>query len=236
MFSIQSITTARPSRFMDVCAALPSASEPPASDPPPASASVDDFERLMLPLLDDVARFARSLTRDSARAEDLVQETYLQALRGWHTFRAGADPRRWLLTVCHHAFVRTLRSEARYVEAPENDPELDSFATAQAHYAAEESGVTQLLDRMDLKSAIDRALQSLPPQFVSAIVLVDVRGQSYEDAAAMLGVPTGTVRSRLFRARRQLQDLLFEYAREVGIGVSDIGKADSAPPLRKRIQ
>ena len=179
----------------------------------------------MLPLLDDVARFARSLTRDAARADDLVQETYLQALRGWHTFRRDADPKRWLLTVCHHAFVRTLRSEARYVDAPEDDPELDSLATARAHYAAEDTGITRVLERMDLEAAIDTALQSLSPQFRSAIVLVDVDGQSYEEAAAILDVPIGTVRSRLFRARRLLQDLLIEYAREAGIRVPNAGGA-----------
>ena len=184
----------------------------------------------MLPLLDDVARFARSLTRDSARADDLVQETYLQALRGWHTFRRDADPKRWLLTVCHHAFVRTLRSEARYVDAPEDDPELDSLATGRAHYAAEETGILQVLERLDLKAAIDRAMQSLRPQFLSAIALVDVDGQSYEEAAAILGVPIGTLRSRLFRGRRLLQDLLFEYAREAGIRVPNARGADSVAP------
>ena len=205
---------------MDVDIALPASSEPLVSAsalPPPDSLA--DFEGLMLPLLDDVARFARSLTRDSGRAEDLVQETFLQALRGWHTFRPGADPKRWLLTICHHAFLRTRRSEARYVDAPEDDPELDSLATARAHYAAEDSGITKVLERMDLKAAIDTAMQSLPRPFQSAIALVDVDGQSYEEAAAILGVPIGTLRSRLFRARRLLQDLLFEYARETGIRV-----------------
>ena len=183
----------------------------------------------MLPLLDDVARFARSLTRDSGRAEDLVQETYLQALRGWHTFRPGADPKSWLLTICHHSFVRSLRSEARYVEAPDDDPELDSLATARGHYAAEESGIVKVLDRMDLKVAIDAAMQSLAPQFRSAIVLVDVDGQSYEEAAAILEVPIGTVRSRLFRGRRILQDLLFEYARDAGINVPNVSQAAATP-------
>lgn len=223
MFSIQSITTARPYCLMDVCAALPSNAEPLA-----ATGSLDDFEGLMLPLLDDVARFARSLTRDSARAEDLVQETYLQALRGWHTFRPGADPKRWLLTVCHHAFVRSLRSEARYVDAPDDDPELESLATARAHYVAEDSGVIELLDRMDLKAAIDTAVQSLPPQFRSTIILVDVEGQSYEEAATILGAPIGTVRSRLFRARRLLQDLLFDYAKDAGIRVPNGSPLNSA--------
>lgn len=169
-----------------------------------------------MPHLADVARFALSLTRDRARADDLVQETYLHALRGWHTFREGADPKRWLLAVCHNSFLRTLRHESRYVEAPYDDPELDSLATARAHWEAQQSGVVELVERMDLAPAIDRALATLPAYFRGAVVLVDIDGQSYEEAAEILGVAVGTVRSRLFRGRRLLQDLLFEYARDAG--------------------
>lgn len=174
------------------------------------------FERLTMPLLGDVARFARSLTRDVARADDLVQETYLQALRGWRTFRPDADPKRWLFTVCHHAFLRTSRREAHYVDAPEDDPELESLATASAHYAAQQSGAAAAAERMDLGPAIARALDVLQPHYRVAVVLVDVEGQTYEEAAEVLGVAVGTVRSRLFRGRRLLQDLLLEYACDAG--------------------
>jgi RNA polymerase sigma-70 factor (ECF subfamily) len=174
-----------------------------------------EFERLAMPCLGDIARFARSLTRDAVRADDLVQETYLQALRGWHTFRPDADIKRWLLAVCHHAFVRGVQREARYVEAPEDDPELESLATARAHSVAHAT-IGAIIDQMDLGPAIDRAMDTLPEHFRGAVVLVDVEGQSYEDAAAILGVAIGTVRSRLFRGRRLLQDLLFEYARDAG--------------------
>ncbi|HEY4133455.1 MAG TPA: sigma-70 family RNA polymerase sigma factor [Gemmatimonadaceae bacterium] len=176
-----------------------------------------EFERLAMPCLGDIARFARSLTRDATRADDLVQETFLQALRGWHTFRADADIRRWLLAICHHAFVRGAKREARYVEAPEDDPELESLATAVAHYHACDSGIGHIIDRMDLGPALDRAMASIPEHFRGAVVLVDVEGMSYEEAAVILEVAIGTVRSRLFRARRLLQDLLFEYARDAGI-------------------
>jgi RNA polymerase sigma-70 factor (ECF subfamily) len=179
-------------------------------------AAPSSFEVLTMPHLPDVARFARTLTRDRVRADDLVQETFLQALRGWHTFREGADVKRWLLAVCHHAFVRVSRREARYVEAPEDDPELESLATATAHWRAQQSGVAEVAERMDLKPALERALATIPDHFRSAVVLVDVEGLSYEEAAQVLDVPVGTVRSRLFRARRLLQDLLFEYARDAG--------------------
>jgi RNA polymerase sigma-70 factor (ECF subfamily) len=192
-------------------------------------ASAAEFERMAMPCLDDVARFARSLARDATRADDLVQETYLQALRGWHTFRPGADIKRWLLAVCHHAFVRHAQREARYVEAPEDDPELESMATAIAHRVAMDDGIGAIIDRMDLGPALDRAMATLPEHFRGAVVLVDVEGQSYEDAAGILGVAIGTVRSRLFRGRRLLQDLLFEHARDAGFPTTRASSV-SAPP------
>jgi RNA polymerase sigma-70 factor (ECF subfamily) len=167
-----------------------------------------------MPFLADVARFARSLARDEARADDLVQDTYLQAMRGWHTFQIGSDPRRWLFTICHNMFLRTIRREARYVEAPEDDPELDSMATAKAHWRAMDAGVADIVDRMDLADALNRALGELPEHYRSVVVLIDAEGYSYEDAAVMLDIALGTVRSRLFRARRLLQDMLFDYARD----------------------
>jgi RNA polymerase sigma-70 factor (ECF subfamily) len=194
----------------------------------------DEFERLMLPVLNDVVRYARSLTRDAARTDDLVQETYLQALRGWHTFRIGADPKRWLLTICHHAFLRDVREKSRLVDAPDDDPELESLATAQAHYQAERDGVLQSLDRIDLGPAIDRAVGELPPHYRSVIVLVDVEGRSYEEAAAILDVAIGTIRSRLFRARRLLQDRLFEFARDAGIRVNDATLFNGTSPTGER--
>lgn len=211
------------------------AARPPVAggrDAAPGAASARDpsaeaFERLTMPYLGDVARFARSLTRDAARADDLVQETYLQALRGWHTFHAGADPKRWLFTVCHHAFLRTARREARYVDAPADDPELESYATAAAHAHAQRAGVAAVAERMDLGPAIDRALATLPAHYRAAVVLVDVEGQSYEEAALVLEVAVGTVRSRLFRGRRLLQDLLFEYARDAGFAAA---RPPVAPP------
>ena len=177
-------------------------------------ATTSDFEQLTMPHLADVARFARSLTRDEVRADDLVQDTFLQAMRGWHTFQPGSDPRRWLFTICHHMFLRTIRREARYVDAPEDDPELDSMATAKAHWRAMDAGVADIVDRMDLADALNRALGELPEHYRGVVVLIDVEGYSYEDAAVMLDVATGTVRSRLFRARRLLQDKLFVYARD----------------------
>ena len=199
-----------------------------------SAAHAESFERMTMPHLPHVTRFARSLTRDAGRAEDLVQETYLQALRGWHTFRTGSDARPWLFKVCHNVFLRSMQVEARYVDAPEDDPELDSMATAHAHWRAEQAGLTEVVEQMDLGDAIGRALAMLPAYFRGVVVLVDVEGQSYDDAAEVLGVPVGTVRSRLFRGRRLLQDLLFEYARDAGFAATRPASPASTPPPQEK--
>ena len=202
----------------------------PAGAAARGASNPEAFERLTMPHLPALARFARSLTRDATRADDLVQETYLQAVRGWHTFRADTDPKRWLFTVCHHAFLRTTQREARYVGAPEDDPELESLATATAHWRAQQSGAAEAAERMDLGPAIGRALAALAVHYRGAVVLVDVEGQSYEEAALVLGVAVGTVRSRLFRGRRLLQDLLFVYASDAGFAAARPSAAPPVPP------
>jgi len=196
------------------------------------TSGADAFERSTIGFLPDLMRFARSLTRDAARADDLVQETYLLALRGWHSFRDGSDARRWLFTICHHAFLRGARREQRYVAAPDHDAELESLATAVAHWHAQVAGLAERVERMDLQPAIGRALDALAPHYRAAVVLVDVEGLSYEEAAAVLAVAVGTVRSRLFRGRRLLQDSLFVYAQDAGL-VPRSAPGDAAPTPRR---
>ncbi|MFI5248901.1 MAG: sigma-70 family RNA polymerase sigma factor [Gemmatimonadales bacterium] len=173
------------------------------------------FEREALPWLDDVYRFALSLTRNEADADDIVQETYLRAYRSWHTFERGSDARRWLFTICRNAFLRTRERARHQVELEDGD--VEAVASEVAEHTGASSGDEQLLTRLDLGPALSDALARLAEPFRSAVTLVDVEDQSYEAAAEILGVPIGTVRSRLFRGRRLLQQMLTEYARDAGI-------------------
>jgi RNA polymerase sigma-70 factor (ECF subfamily) len=178
----------------------------------------ESFKREALPWMDDVYRFALSLTRDPSDAEDIVQETYLRAYRSWHTFQLGSDARRWLFTICRNAFLRSRERQRFEVEVEDGDAE--AIAAARIHQQMVDDGTDRLLTRVDLGAALTKALSELDEPFRSAVVLVDVEDQSYETAAEVLGVPIGTVRSRLFRGRRQLQEKLREYARDAGFGVS----------------
>lgn len=184
------------------------------TDSPPASDAHADFSALALTALDDVYRFARSLTRDEADAEDVVQETYLRAFRSWHTFQTGTDVRRWLFTIARNVFLRSREKGQREVTLDDDGAEIADAAQAVEGWVLK--GLNPILDRADLGPAIREALAEIPAPYRDAVVLVDLEDQAYEDAASVLGVPVGTVRSRLFRGRKLLQEKLAVHAQDAG--------------------
>lgn len=192
--------------------------------------SVHAFERAALCFLDDVARFALALTRDESEADDLVQETFLRALRSWHTFQIGTDCRKWLFTICRNAFIRRLQKQKRLVLKDEED--LDAMPSVLHHIGATREGLGDLFDRIDVRPAIEQSIRSLPEPHHSILVLVDLEGLRYEEAAEILKVPVGTVRSRLFRARRLVQEHLLDHARDMGIGGRRVAAGHAAEPGR----
>ena len=204
-----------PYRSGRVIAGRPRTTMSTAHTPQPTGEPALSFEDDALRCLDDVARFARSLTHAPDDADDLVQETYLRALRGRHTFKEGADMRRWLFTICKNVFLRVTEHERDTVSL-DDDPMNETYAAVRLHNAMVADGESLLLDRIDVAPAIARAMQQLAEPFRLAVALVDMEGYGYAEAAALLGVPVGTVRSRLFRARRLLQESLLSHARDAG--------------------
>ena len=186
-----------------------------------------EFEREALPWLDDVYRFALSLTRDPNDADDVVQETYLRAYRSWHTYTPGSDCRRWLFTICRNAFLRSLERERPTVDI--EDVERDIIGAGEVYAAALEEGYTDLFANLDILPAIERAVQELPEPFRATVTLVDIEDQPYEAAAEVLGVPIGTIRSRLFRGRRMVQERLLAHARDAGMTGTRRAKPKEAP-------
>ncbi len=173
-----------------------------------------EFAAVALPLLGAVARVARAITHDTSDAEDLVQETFLRAYRHWHTFVPGSDCLRWLATICRNQ--RIDQGRRGRLETVVDDLELESLASARLHRAAMEAGVGDMYARLDLGPAIGRAIAQLEQPFREVVMLSDVEGLTYVEIAACLDVPIGTVRSRLHRARRQLQEMLIAYAVDAG--------------------
>lgn len=196
----------------------------PIESPAASTAQRDaEFAREALPWLDDVYRFALSLTRDEADADDVVQETFLRAYRSWHTFIPGTDCRRWLFTICRNVFLRSRERQRPTVDL--EDGEQDALAAGSVYAAARENGYDDLYARLDIAPALREAIDELAEPFRSAVLLVDVEDLSYDSAAEVMGVPIGTVRSRLFRGRRLLQEKLASLAAEYGLTPAGAGSA-----------
>ena len=169
------------------------------------------FEAEALPQLDALYSFALKLTRDRSDAEDLVSDTVLRAFDRWEQYRLGTNIRAWLFTIQYHSFV----SRKRRVEAREVPLSPDANDRAPMEVVGEADPESRFYDSF-LDDEITRAIDALPEEYRTAVVLSDLHELRYAEIAEILGVPEGTVKSRLFRGRRLLQRALTGYAVEMG--------------------
>ena len=170
------------------------------------------FETQALAMLDSTYRFALWLTRSEADARDLVQDTYLRALEARETFRSEASMRAWLARILRNRFIERFRRREREVPWPDGPEESDT-PQERSDEQAGLFGDAELARVLSLvRGDIERALEALPENHRTVVVLCDVEQWGWEEAATVLQVPVGTVKSRLFRARRTLRALLSEYA------------------------
>ncbi len=171
------------------------------------------FETEALMHLDALYSFALKLSRARDDAEDLVSDTLLRALERWEQYRLGTNIRAWLFTILYHVFVsRKRRIDAR--EVRDGDDERGTgWATKNA--IGESDPESRFYDSF-LDDEIISAIDALPDEYRMAVVLSDIRELRYAEIAQLLGVPEGTVKSRLFRGRRLLQGRLRQYAEEMG--------------------
>jgi RNA polymerase sigma-70 factor (ECF subfamily) len=158
---------------------------------------------------DALYNLARYLTRDPSEAEDLVQETYLRALRGWHEFAPGTNLKAWLFRILRNAFVSRYRQAVRHPAATPYDTTEPSPEEADDVHAPGLLGADQL--RRVLSGEIEAALRSLSED-ARTVILLDVEGLTESETAAVVGCAVGTVKSRLNRARAALRAKLADYA------------------------
>jgi RNA polymerase sigma-70 factor (ECF subfamily) len=174
------------------------------------------FEQELLASIEAVHRFALQLARDRSAAEDLVQETYLRALAHRDQYAPGTNCRAWLFTICRNVFIKGAVRDAREVAV--EDAELEAMGAAALHGSVGASDPTGVVfERTDVDDAVRKALEQLPEEYRTVVALVDIEDQSYGAVAEILEIPIGTVRSRLFRGRRLLQQDLLAYALDAGL-------------------
>src|SRR3954470_25081139 len=174
-----------------------------------------DFEREALPHLQSLYAAALRMTRNERDAEDLVQDTLLRAYRFFDTFEAGTNCKAWLFRILTNVFCNRYREREREQEV------LGEVESSDANFGqfiggAPRDAESALLGRM-LSRDVERALAAVPSEFRLAVVLADLEDFSYKEIAEIMDCPAGTVMSPLYRGRKMLQGLLYDYAVEQGL-------------------
>ena len=173
-----------------------------------------------MPYMGPLYSAALRMTRNPADAEDLVQETYLRAYRGFGGFKEGTNLKAWLYRILTNTFINQYRSAKRKPDQVDLDDVEDLYLYRRLGgmeaAMAGRSPETEVLESMP-EAAVKEAVESLPEQFRMAVLLADVEGFAYKEIAEILDIPIGTVMSRLHRGRKLLQKRLWDFAVENGL-------------------
>lgn len=173
------------------------------------------FEQEFLPHIDSMYNFAYRLTFEEDDAKDLVQDTYLKAFRFIDSFERGTNAKAWLFRILKNSFINDFRKKSK-------QPSKVDYNEVESYYNSEDVDETITTDlRVEtvqhmIGDEVTNALNALDVDFRTVIILCDLEGFTYEEMAKILGIPIGTVRSRLHRARNLLKDKLKRYANSMG--------------------
>lgn len=174
------------------------------------------FESDALQYMNQLYSAALRYTKNPDDAQDLVQDTYAKAYTSFHQFEPGTNLKAWLYRVLTTTFINNYRKDQRRPQTSDSELEDWQLADSASHTSDQGKSTEDVVLENLPDSDIKRALSEIPEEFRMAVYLADVEGFSYKEIAEIVGVPTGTVMSRLHRGRKQLRDRLTEYARELG--------------------
>jgi RNA polymerase sigma-70 factor (ECF subfamily) len=175
-----------------------------------------EFEAEALPHMDVLYNFALRTTGNADDARDLLQETYLKAYRFWDKYEKGTNIRAWLFRIMKNSYINRYRKETKEPDKVDYD-DIENFYNTIRAESTDPNDLQQQLYGNLLGDEVTKALQSLPDDFRTVVILCDIEGLTYEEIAEFVECPIGTVRSRLHRGRKLLQATLFEYAKQQGM-------------------
>lgn len=182
------------------------------------------FEEEALPQISALQSFALQLCKDEQHSRDLVQETMLKAFLYFHTYREGTNCRAWLFQICKNSFINEARRKQHqpvaidFQQVESGDwPDGDDNTSGEAHVKMSHLAADNLITDA-LGDEVHRAIEMLPSDYQTVLVLCDIEGHSYEEIAGFMQTPVGTIRSRIHRGRRLLAKQLMDYAEMRGYG------------------
>jgi len=174
-----------------------------------------EFEREAIPHMDILYNYAVRMTGNSDDASDLVQETFLKAYRFWDKYEKGTNIRAWLFRILKNSYINRYRKETKEPDTVDYD-QIQNFFNTIRYDAGDQNDLQEKIFDGLLEDDVAQALESLPEDFRTVVILCDIEGLSYEEIAEFIDCPVGTVRSRLHRGRKMLREKLLGYAKRHG--------------------
>ncbi len=173
------------------------------------------FEEEFLPQIDALYNFAYHLTYSEEDANDLVQEAYMKAYRFINNYEVGTNAKAWLFRILKNAFINDYRKKNKQPTKVDYEEIVNFHNEEDTNFSSYDDLRTEMFDKM-MGDEVTIAINSLPVDFRTVILLCDIEGFTYEEISKIINVPIGTVRSRLFRSRNMLKEKLKEYAAQYG--------------------
>ncbi len=174
-----------------------------------------EFEKQTIPHMEVLYNYGLRLTGKPDDASDLLQETFLKAYRFWDKFEQGTNIRAWLFRIMKNTYINQYRKNVKEPDTVEYD-EIEKFYDLIRDESSDSTDLQEKMFGQLLDDDVSSALDSLPEEFRTVVILCDIEGLTYEEIAEFLQIPVGTVRSRLHRGRKILHTKLYDYAKKRG--------------------